>query len=289
MGRVGACFASLVLFAWAWGPAFPAEVALAEVGSLIGGQGSGDSVALVSLRASELTRLALAVVALALWARQPEAEEKSPSSLPTLVAALLAATWADAVWGGWPPPQGIAPPIKVLASTALAVALAQAFARLDARGGWGVVLLLLGGLGQQLARPAVELESLRSLERLILGDLTRSLVPLGISLSLVLIAAWTRGPLRQSAAASALALTAGGLWGLALLAFRGPCRGVGFLLPLALGAEALSAQIAGWGRLAPGIPGTLLAGAAWVAAALLGLGRESVDPADGGRSRSQGA
>jgi hypothetical protein len=276
---LGVCAASLALFAWAWAPAFPAGASFADACSLIGGRGAGDDVALVGLRASELARLALGAGALVLWARPTET---NASNLTAIVAALLAAAWADAAWGGWPPPQGIVPPLKVMAATALAAAAALAAARRDPRAGWGVVLLLLGGLGQQLARPAVELEALRSLERLALGDLTRSLAPLGACLALALVAAWTRGWLRCAAAASLAALAAGGLWGLVLWTLWGPRRAAWSLVPLALGAEALSAQMAGWGRLAPGIPGGLAVGAALLGAALLGLGRERDTPATGG-------
>lgn len=285
---LGFVAASLALFAWAWAPAFPAGIGFAEAWTLISGRGASDPVALVGLRASELGRLALAAGALVLWARPTQtnaADTSGLTGLTGLAAALLAAAWADSVWGGWPPPQGVAPPLKIMAATLLAATAALAAARRDPRAGWGVVLLLLGLLGQQLARPAVELEALRSLERLVLGDLTRSLAPLGMCLAVALVPALVpalaRGPLGREAAASAVALTAGGLWGLALWALWGARKGAWSLVPLALGAEALSAQVAGWGRLAPGIPGGLAAGAALAGAAMLGLGRERDTPAVG--------
>lgn len=263
-------------FLAAWAPALPAGCSPGGALDLLAGRGDVDQVASVWLRLADLARLGVGALALALLGYRRSAG-RAVAVLGPLAAALLAAAWADLAWGGWPPPGGWQAPALVTFATALAALGAALAQRREPRALAGVLLLLLGGLGQQIARPAVELEALRSLERLALGDLTRSLAPLWVAAALVGLATTTRGALRTAAGVTGLALSAGGLWGLAAWALLRPLRrgwSAGWsLVPLALGAEALSAQVAGWGRLAPGIPGGLAAGLGLLVAGLLGLGR----------------
>ncbi len=187
---------------------------------------------------------------------------------------LLAAAWADLAWLGWPEPEGWAPVARTLLCVCGAALGARLAARRGPRAAAGLALLLLAGLGQQLARPAVELDALRSLERLLLGDATRALAPAWALVVLLGLALALRGFLGRALALAAAALACGGLWGLAAFAALGPRWAPAVLVPVALAGEALAAQWIGWGRLAPGVPGALAAGGGLLAAGLLGLGRE---------------